>query len=310
MSGPTTPNSGNSSFSAVTISVLIGAVVALLAASVLSFIQLGQIRRDLTLAREDASSARKEVAEAREQFARDISQFRESSVASNLTSQNTIDSLKAEIESARRQSRGVLGDAQKDATRKLAELEAKLVKAQQEQAQNVAAVTDAVSQVKSDNDATKASVGLVSKDLSDVKTSVVATKSELDKTIEALKTTKGDLGIQSGLIATNLTELAALRAQGERTYIEFQLQKDKAAQRVGDLLVRLKMADPKKNRYTIDVIADDKPVEKKDRTINEPVQFVLPGSPTPYELVVNQVSKDLIVGYISEPKVRAGRRPQ
>ena len=309
MSGPTTPNSGNSSFSAITISVLIGAVVALLASSIFSFVQLGQIRRDLNLAREDASLARKEVAEIREQFTREISQFRESSVASTLTSQNTIDSLKAEIEAARRQSRGVLGDAQKDATKKLAELEAKLVKAQQEQAQNVAAVTDAVSQVKSDNDATKASVGLVSKDLSDVKTSVVATKSELDKTIEALRTTKGDLGIQSGLIATNLTELAALRAQGERTYIEFQLQKDKAAQRVGDLLVRLKMADPRKNRYTIDVIADDKPVEKKDRTINEPVQFVLPGSPIPYELVVNQVSKDLIVGYISEPKVRVGRRP-
>jgi len=309
VSGPTTPNSGNSSFSAITISVLIGAVVALLASSIFSFVQLGQIRRDLNLAREDASLARKEVAEIREQFTREISQFRESSVASTLTSQNTIDSLKAEIEAARRQSRGVLGDAQKDATKKLAELEAKLVKAQQEQAQNVAAVTDAVSQVKSDNDATKASVGLVSKDLSDVKTSVVATKSELDKTIEALRTTKGDLGIQSGLIATNLTELAALRAQGERTYIEFQLQKDKAAQRVGDLLVRLKMADPRKNRYTIDVIADDKPVEKKDRTINEPVQFVLPGSPIPYELVVNQVSKDLIVGYISEPKVRVGRRP-
>jgi hypothetical protein len=132
VSGPTTPNSGNSSFSAITISVLIGAVVALLASSIFSFVQLGQIRRDLNLAREDASLARKEVAEIREQFTREISQFRESSVASTLTSQNTIDSLKAEIEAARRQSRGVLGDAQKDATKKLAELEAKLVKAQQD----------------------------------------------------------------------------------------------------------------------------------------------------------------------------------
>lgn len=309
MSDPATPGGGNSSFSAVTIPVLIGAVLALLAASVFSFVQLGQLRRDLNLAREDAALARKEVAEAREELAAQIGQFRENSTASTLTSKNTIDSLKAEIEATRRQARSVLGDAQKDANKKLGDLEAKLVRAQQEQAQNVAAVKDAVTQVRSDNDVTRASVSTVSQEVSAVKTSVDATKSELKSTIDALKKATGDLGIQSGLIATNANELAALRAQGDRDYFDFKaLLKEKTPQRVGDLRIRLKATDLKKNQYTVEVIVDDKPVERKGRAVNEPVQFMFAGSAVPYEIVVNEIKKDMIVGYVAEPKARPGRK--
>jgi uncharacterized coiled-coil protein SlyX len=238
----------------------------------------------------------------------ELSQFRENSAVSTLTSKNTIDSLKAEIEATKRQGRSVFGDAQKDANKRVEELEAKLVKAQQEQAQKVAAVNEAVSQVRSDNDATRATIGAVSKEVSEVQTSVNATKSELDKTIEALRSAKGDMGIQSGLIATNARELAALKAQGERTFLDFRLPREKAPQRVGDLRIRLKTADPKKNSYTVEVIADDKLIEKKDKSINEPVQFMLAGSSVPYEMVVNEVKKDMIIGYLAEPTARQGRK--
>jgi hypothetical protein len=76
---------------------------------------------------------------------------------------------------------------------------------------------------------------------------------------------------------------------------------------VGDIAVLLKKTDPKKNRYTIEVIADDKTVEKKDKTINEPVQFLLSRATQPYELVVNDVKKDLISGYVASPKVQQTR---
>ena len=70
----------------------------------------------------------------------------------------------------------------------------------------------------------------------------------------------------------------------------------------------LKKTDPKKNRFTIDVIADDKTVEKKDKTINEPVQLYVGGARQPYEIVVNEVKKDTITGYVAVPKVlRAAR---
>ena len=80
------------------------------------------------------------------------------------------------------------------------------------------------------------------------------------------------------------------------------MAKTKAPQRVGDISVLLKKADPKKNRYTIEVVADDKTTEKKDRTINEPVQFYVSKARQPYEIVVNQVKKDQIVGYLATPK--------
>ena len=67
--------------------------------------------------------------------------------------------------------------------------------------------------------------------------------------------------------------------------------------------MKLKNADAKRSRYTLEVLADDKRVEKKDRTINEPVQIYVSGNRQPYEIVVNQVKKDAVVGYLSTPKM-------
>ena len=308
MSDPTTPGGGTSSFSAAKIPLLFGAVLALLAASVFNLVELGKLHKDLIVVREDASLARKEVAEAREQLSVEISRSHENATASTLTSKNRIDSLKAEIEAAKRLARSTGGDVQKAANRRVEELEAKQLKAEQELAQKTADLNDSLSQVRSGTDATRAKVDEVSKEVSEVKTSVNATKSDLEKTIEGLKSVKGDLGVQSGLIATNATELEALKEKGERTFLDFQLPKTKTTRRIGDLQIQLKAADPAKNRYTIVVIADDKSVEKRDKTINEPVQFQLATSPVPYEIVVNEVKKDMIVGYVSEPKARQGRK--
>ena len=173
---------------------------------------------------------------------------------------------------------------------------------QQDQAQKVSAVSAEVTQVKDQASAANTKISEVSTDVGNVKTEVASTRSELEKTIAQLKATQGDLGVQSGLIATNGKELAALKALGERNYVEFKLAKTKGPQKVGDVSILLKKADPKTNRYTITVIADDKTVEKKDKTVNEPVQFMLAKASQPYELVVNDVKKDLITGYVGSPQ--------
>jgi hypothetical protein len=136
---------------------------------------------------------------------------------------------------------------------------------------------------------------------------VASTKTELEKTISELKSVRGDLGVQSGLIATNARELTALRALGDRNYYEFRIMKSKQFQKVGNVQLQLKKADMKRNKYTVDLIADDKKVEKKDKNTNEPVQFYLAGSRQPLELVVNEVTKDQISGYISAPKLMQAR---
>ena len=157
-----------------------------------------------------------------------------------------------------------------------------------------------ISQVKEASDTKISAVG---SEVSNVKTDVAATKTELEKTVADLKRATGDLDGHSVLIATNAKELAALRTLGERNYFDFTVTKSKASSKVSDVQIQLKKADIKKHTYTIELTVDDATVEKKDKVMNEPVQFMTSKSKQPYELVVNKVTKDTIAGYIAVPKV-------
>jgi hypothetical protein len=105
-------------------------------------------------------------------------------------------------------------------------------------------------------------------------------------------------------IARNATELAQLRQKGEREYIELDIKKNQKFQRVGDIQVAVSKTDAKKGKYSVMIQADDSQLEKKDRTTNEPVQFLVGRDQLRYELVINAVAKDQIRGYLSTPKNR------
>ncbi|MEP7352434.1 MAG: hypothetical protein ABI824_04300 [Acidobacteriota bacterium] len=286
------------------IPILFGAIVALVGASVFNFYQMSQLRADLS--------------ETRLLLASEIEQVHQTSSGSSKSSRAGIDNLRAELEAAKQVASKLAGQAKLDATHHADELAAKLELVQETQAaqaaeqtakvaESVSAVSTEVSQVRQDASTNRERVGEVSKEVATVKNQADATRAELEKTIAGLSSAQGDLGVQSGLIATNGKQLAALRALGERSYTEFNLPKSKTTSRVGDLLIRLTKTDPKKNRYTIEVVADDKTMEKKDKTINEPVQFILSRSTLPFELVVNEVKKDAIRGYLAAPKVQQAR---
>ena len=279
--------------SGIKIPILFGAVLALVGASVYLFYELSEIRGELN--------------QTRDSLLAEISKIHETSTVSTQTSRRSVDALKSAVEKYRAQATQLSGQAKIEATKHADELAARLEQIQQEQGKQVAAVTSEVSQVKNEATATNSKIADVSTEVGNVKTDVAATRSELEKTIADLKSTRGDLGVQSGLIATNGKELAALKALGERNYTEFKIGRSKAPQKVGDIAILLKRTDPKKNRYTIEVVADDKTVEKRDKTINEPVQFLLSKATQPYELVVNDVKKDLISGYVAAPKVQTTR---
>ena len=253
------------------------------------------------------SETRNEIAQTREALLDEISKIHETSAVTTQTSRRSVETLRSELDAARRQASQLAGQAKDDAEKHAEELAANLRKVQMEQEKRVAAVSSEVSQVRETASAATTRIAEVNADVSNVRSEVASTRSELEKTIANLKQTQGDLGLQSGLIATNGKELAALKQLGERNYVEFKLGKTKGPQRVGDIAVLLKNADPKRNRYTINIVADDKTVEKKDKTINEPVQFLLSRATQPYELVVNDVKKDLISGYIASPKVQQPR---
>jgi F0F1-type ATP synthase membrane subunit b/b' len=281
-----TPSTTTSAKGSLHVPVLFGLVIALIVSNVILFVWMENVKRD--------------TAQMRDSLLTEVAKVRETHTLSTASSRLRLDELRAELETARSQATTGVGQARKEALKHADELAARL---QEEQRRQQAQVATELTQVKDAATTANTKIADVSNDVGSVKTEVAATKSELDKTIADLKTVRGDLGVQSGLIATNGTELSALKALGDRNYFEFNLQKTKAAQKVGNILVLLKKTDTKKNQYTVELIADDKRVEKKDKSINEPLQFYQIGSKQPCELVVNEVRKDVVVGYLSTPKL-------
>jgi hypothetical protein len=154
-------------------------------------------------------------------------------------------------------------------------------------------------------------IGAVATEVGGAKKDIEATKTDLEATKGKLERSLGDMNVMSGLIAHNRDDLEDLRRRGDRNYYEFSLQKSKNAQRVGPVQMSLNKTDPKKAKYTVTVIADDKTIEKKDKTSGEPVQFYVKGSSrmAPYEIVVFDVGKNQITGYLATPKEGGASAP-
>ena len=154
-------------------------------------------------------------------------------------------------------------------------------------------------------------IGAVATEVGGAKKDIEATKTDLEATKGKLERSLGDMNVMSGLIAHNRDDLEDLRRRGDRNYYEFSLQKSKNAQRVGPVQMSLNKTDPKKAKYTVTVIADDKTIEKKDKTSGEPVQFYVKGSSrmAPYEIVVFDVGKNQITGYLATPKEGGAAAP-
>ncbi len=164
----------------------------------------------------------------------------------------------------------------------------RLETAQQQTAQQVNAVQSDVSSVKTD--------------VGGVKTDLTKTQTDLATAVSQLTSMKGDLSNHASLIARNGSELEVLKHKGDRNYYEFTLNKGQKKP-VGTVSLELKKADMKKSRFTVLVYADDRSYEKKDRNVNEPLQFYAGKDPALYEIVVNTIgSKNTVTGYLSTPK--------
>ena len=140
--------------------------------------------------------------------------------------------------------------------------------------------------------------GAVNGEVTGIKQELTATREDLDRKLVDVKT------VLSEGIAKNSGELAELRKKGERDYIEFDLRKNgkQPFQRVGDIQLALSKTDPKNRKYSMTIQVDDNRLEKRDRTTNEPVQFLVGRDELRYEMVVNSVEKDRVRGYVSVPK--------
>jgi chromosome segregation ATPase len=182
------------------------------------------------------------------------------------------------------------------------ELASRASELQRQQQAASARLAAQVAEEKKDVNAVAGEVGSVKTDVGGVKTDVAATKASLESTIAQLQHTIGDLGVQSGLIANTRGDLEALKHKGDRQYYEFTLLKGAKPQAFSTVALQLKKTDPKRGKYTLNVTADDKTIEKKDRNQSEPVQFYTGRDHMLYELVAWSVDKNKITGYLSTPK--------
>jgi chromosome segregation ATPase len=182
------------------------------------------------------------------------------------------------------------------------ELATRAAQLQHEQQAESARLAAQAEEEKKDVSAVSGEVGSVKTDVGGVKTDVAATKASLEATIAKLQNTIGDLGVQSGLIANTRGDLEALKHKGDRQYYEFTLLKGAKPAAFSTVALQLKKTDPKRGKYSLNVTADDKTIEKKDKNQSEPVQFYTGRDHMLYELVVWTVDKNKITGYLSTPK--------
>ena len=175
-------------------------------------------------------------------------------------------------------------------------------RAAQLQASQRAAEERLAKEQKEQISAVSGEVAGVKTDVGGVKTDVASTKEELAATKAKLEGTIGDLGLQSGLIAKTRDDLEVLKHRGDRNYYEFTLVKGAKPQPVSTVSLQLRRLDAKRGKFTLAVTSDDKTIEKKDRNVNEPIQFYTGRDHLLYEMVVWTLDKNKATGYVSTPK--------
>lgn len=278
--GPPPPSPGHSN---LLMAIAAGAIVASLAANGYLMYQIHDMKA--------------ESAHNQEIIQNEIDTVKENSTVMTAAQRKHLEDLKEELDNRSRQLSQAASQAKREALTYADEQKKELEAEQQKTAQQL---STSISDVNQKAESVNARVSDVNNDVAGVKTDLASTKTDLSQTKSNLQKVTGDLSGTNSLVATNGKEIEELRRRGERNIIEFTLKKQKNLQKVGDIQLLLEKADMKKNKFNLIVMADDKRVEKKDRNINEPLQFYV--SKSLYEVVVNTVGKDTISGYLSTPK--------
>jgi len=207
------------------------------------------------------------------------------------------------------QTRQAVGSAKVEVLEKASQqIQSATTRTKAELSQAIATKADAA-QVQAVKSEAEAKIGQVSSEVGGVKSEVGAVKTDLAGTKRDLEGTQRQLvdvkETLSAAVAKNASELSELRRRGERDFFEFEIPKKNQITKVEDIRLILTKTDAKKGKFTIQVMVDDSKIEKKDRNINEPIQFLVGRSRLRYEVVVNWVQKDRAGGYLSIPKDKA-----
>jgi hypothetical protein len=216
-----------------------------------------------------------------------------------------VSDLKSDLDAA-------VGSTQAAFKKTTTQIQAEGKKTKEELSQAISAKAD-TSQVEEQVRAAKAEaeskIGQVSSEVGGMKSEVGTVKTDLANTRRDLEGTQRQLvdvrDTLGAAVAKNSSEVAQLRLKGERDYFEFTIPDKKSPVKVEDIRLMLTNADPKKGKFNLKILVDDSQLEKKDRIMNEPIQFLVGQNRIRYEIVINSVQKNKVVGYMSIPKDKA-----
>jgi chromosome segregation ATPase len=187
-------------------------------------------------------------------------------------------------------------------TRRSADQLSKLI-AQKEQEQQDMFLTE-IGAVRGDTDTNRKGIEEVSTRVTGVQGDLDQTREGLNETADLLANTQKDVDGISGRVGTHEAAIERLRMQGQRDVTKFQLPVSKERTKVEAVQMRVKDIDFKKNRYTLEIMADDRIVTHKDRVLNQPVEFYVMGVAQPYEVVVTDIEREQVTGYLATPKFK------
>jgi hypothetical protein len=132
-------------------------------------------------------------------------------------------------------------------------------------------------------------------------------QAQLDAQGKQIDETRGDLANTrtelTGSIAHTHDELVLLEKKGERSYFEFDLGKSKQFQREGPISISMRKANEKHHYADLELIVEDRNLVQKHVNAYQPVVFYS-DKEQPIQVVINEVTKDHIHGYVSAPKYR------
>jgi len=243
-------------------------------------------------------SAQKENAALRKNLSHSEEDFRGSLVRFH----TELSGLQEQLANARQQADSSL-EAARAATVYADTVGGKLERKRRDQEKRQQQLSAQLSQVERSTDETSERLAGISNEVGGVRETLASVRADATRNIDELRHARGDVSELKNGVATNSKQIETLRELGDKQIVEFNLTKSAGLQRVGDIQVKLNRTDEKHNTFTLEIAADDKLVEKRDRTINEPVEFFVSSKPTqPYELVVNEVGKNTVKGYLATPK--------
>lgn len=243
-------------------------------------------------------SAQKENAALRKNLSHSEQEFRDSLVRFH----TELAGLQDQLATARKQADSSL-EAARAATIYADTVGGKIERKRRDQEKRQQILSAQLSQVEKSADETSTRLNGISSEVGGVRDTLASVRADATRNIDELQQAQGDVSELKNGVATNSRQIQTLRELGDKQIVEFNLTKSAGLQKVGDIKMKLNRTDEKHNTFTLEIAADDKLVEKRDRTVNELVEFFVSSKPSqPYELVVNEVGKNTVKGYLATPK--------